>query len=154
MDARSYSQAFEVRWSQVDPNGHLRGSAYFDIGVDVRIRFLADGGLTPDNFVRRAFGPVVLSEQIRYLCEVFLGEPIVVNLKVAGYSADGSHWRMQHEFLKANDEVAAVLRLEGGWIDLKSRKLIVPPPELADAFRDLERTDDYEDLASFIKKQT
>jgi len=47
---------------------------------------------------------------------------------------------------------AARVTSVGGWLGLKERKLIEPPEEMKRAWLTLERTADFEELKSSIKK--
>lgn len=153
MSAAEYSRRYEIKWADVDPNGHVRHSVYGDYAVDVRVHFLLDHGFPPARFRELGFGPVLLADQSRYLKEVVLGDAIVVTMKLAGLAPDGSRWKIQHDVIKASGEKAATLRVEGAWLDLATRKLTVPPPELVQLFSQLSHTSDYEDLPS-LKKLT
>jgi acyl-CoA thioester hydrolase len=141
-----YSQTYAVKWSDLDPNGHLRHSVYGDYAVDVRIRFLAEHGFPPARFQELKFGPVIMEEHNRFLREVRMGETISVNAQLAGASADGSRWIIQHEVYKPNGKKAAVLRVEGSWIDLDTRRLIAPPPDLSRLFAEMSRTLEYVEI--------
>ncbi len=153
MSAAEYARRYEIKWADVDPNGHVRHSVYGDYAVDVRVRFLLDHDFPPARFRELGFGPVLLADQSRYLKEVVLGDAITVSMKLAGLAPDGSRWKIQHDVIKVSGEKAATLRVEGAWLDLATRKLIVPPPDLVQLFGQLPRTADYEDLPS-LKKLT
>jgi acyl-CoA thioester hydrolase len=38
----------------------------------------------------------------------------------------------------------------GGWLDLAARRLVSPPPALAEALRSLSRADDFQELSSSV----
>ena len=46
-----HSQTYTVRWAELDPNGHMRHSAYADFAADQRVHWLTgagyDGALAP-----------------------------------------------------------------------------------------------------------
>jgi acyl-CoA thioester hydrolase len=58
----AYIKPLEIRWSDLDPNFHVRHSVYYDFGAYVRICFLNEHGLTPAFMLKHQFGPV-LSER-------------------------------------------------------------------------------------------
>jgi hypothetical protein len=72
----SFSKQLSFRWSDLDPNFHVRHSAYYDFGAQHRIEILESLGLTmkvyrPVTLVRYSSGKNVFSEKgflIRYLC--------------------------------------------------------------------------------------
>jgi acyl-CoA thioester hydrolase len=147
-DQQLYSRKYDVKWADMDPNGHLRHTVYGDYAVDVRFRFLIEHEFPPARFQEMGFGPVILSEENHYFREVLLGETITVTVKLAGLAPDGSRWRMLHEVIKPNGKLSATLRVEGGWLDLRRRKLVAPPPALLELIDDLARSDDFADLPS------
>jgi acyl-CoA thioester hydrolase len=151
MSIKDFSRTYEVKWSEVDPNGHIRHTAYGDYAVDVRFHFLADNGFHLAKIREIGIGPVILREENRYLKEVVMGDAITINIKLGGISPDGSHWIFQHEILKTNGKKAAVLRVEGGWMDLNRRKLTTPPREFLDLADEMDRTEDFAELSSYMR---
>jgi acyl-CoA thioester hydrolase len=141
-----YRKTFEVGWADVDPNNHMRNSAYLDFCTHVRFSYAAQQGLTWDRFAALGVGPVILSEELKYLREVRMGETIHVDYMLAGISPDGARWRLRHTLTKSNDERAAVIEARGGWLHLAERKLIIPPDAVAGFLLELHRTDDFAEL--------
>lgn len=137
----AYSKQYEVRWADLDPNGHLHGTSYADYALEVRFRYLLEHGFSPAKFQALGFGPVVLSEEHRYLREVLMGDTITVTLHGASKSPDGTRWAVQHEVIKSNGETAATLRVAGAWLDLKSRSLVTPPGDLLELFDRFSETE-------------
>jgi acyl-CoA thioester hydrolase len=143
-----FAKELEVRWSDCDPNRHLRNSAFADYATHVRFTFLESRGFSVDEFARLDVGPAVQHEETRYFREVLLGHRVTIDLTLAGLSADGARWRLRHSFTRGDGVLAARLTLAGGWISLARRKLVVPPAQVTEAFRALDRDDDYEELRS------
>lgn len=129
-----YEKTFAVRWADLDPNAHMRHSAYADYAAQVRLDFLADHGFALPRFAELGIGPVLFREDTRFLKEVHLGETIRVTAELGGLRADGARWRIIHTLYKADGREAAVVAVDGAWLDLRQRKLVVPPPELAATF--------------------
>jgi acyl-CoA thioester hydrolase len=124
-----YEKIFTVRWADCDVNGHMRNTAYSEYAIDVRVGYLAEHGFGFERFVEEQIGPVLLREEIDYLREVRLGETITVNYTALGLSPDNGLFKLQHDFTKAGGKPCARIVLSGGWMDLRTRKL-VPAPEL------------------------
>ena len=150
MDA--YAKRFEVRWSDLDMNRHMRNTAYAEYAIDVRVCFLRDHGFGFAEFGRRGIGPVILREEASYTREVLAGDTIEVDFRVAGLASDGSRWRVEHRVLRGDGKTAAVLRVEGVWMDLGTRRPVPPPPELLEALRRASPTSDYEELRRITPK--
>ena len=68
MEGRSmYSKSYEIRWADLDANGHLHLTAYAAYALDARVSWLRDNGFSPTRFAQERFGPVVFGETNRYL---------------------------------------------------------------------------------------
>ena len=44
----SFEQNITVRWSDLDPNGHVRHSVYYDYGAQARIAYMQKQGIGID----------------------------------------------------------------------------------------------------------
>jgi acyl-CoA thioester hydrolase len=139
-----FEKEFEVKWADCDPNGHARHSVYSDYCTHVRFSFLAQSGFPPPKFVELRFGPVILTETVEFLRELALGERIRVDAKGAGASEDGRIFRIKHQIFRQSGELAARIVTQGGWMNLDKRKLMPPPPELASALAQMERSPEFE----------
>jgi len=130
-----YSKEFLAGWGTMDFNRHLANTAYLNLAADVRVAFFSEHGFPPSEFRRLAIGPVVRKEELEYFREIGLHETVVVTYWVLGMSPDGSRFQVENEIWSPKGERAAVVRSTGGWLDLRARKLIVPPPELFEVFQ-------------------
>lgn len=148
----TFTADFEVRWADLDVNWHLRNTAYADFGTHTRLRYLLENGFPPSRFQQEGFGPVIFREESRYLKEARLGQRLTLDFQIAGLSDDGDHWEIEHRVSRDDGELAAVLRVEGAWLDLTRRKLRRPPRDLAEALRRLPRTEDFRHLKAVAKR--
>ena len=128
---------YRARWADMDPNGHMRHSAYADYAADQRVMVLASWGYDVAQFSRLRLGPILFREETKFLKEIHIGEEIRVDGRLAAINADGSRWSIVHTIYKADGRVAATVTVDGAWLDLDRRKLAVPPAELAGAMADL-----------------
>lgn len=147
-----FERSFHVAWAHLDANGHMANTAYLDVVVDLRFMYFASRGFPPGEFKRLRIGPVVRRDEVDYYRELHLLEPIRVNLLLAGISPDASRFRIRSEIRRENGEVAARITTLGGMFDLAHRKLIAPPEPIAAALRALHHTEDFETLASSVRK--
>lgn len=149
------SAAFSIStvagWGDMDANAHMANVAYLNKCVDSRMSFFTQNGFPAAEFARRRIGPVVRRDEIEYFREVALLEPITVTLALGGCAPDGTRFHLVNEVVRADGKVAARVRTEGGWLDLSTRKLITPPPELMTALQALPRSDDFEVLQSSLR---
>jgi acyl-CoA thioester hydrolase len=141
-----YSGTFEIRWSDLDANGHANYSTFIDAAGDLRFRFFIEHGFPPERFDQLGVGPVYTALQARFLREVRMGETITITYGMSGLSPLGSNWKIHHDVLKANGKKAVSLDLEGTMLNLASRKPIAPTLELLQTFNLVPRTEDFETL--------
>jgi acyl-CoA thioester hydrolase len=75
----TYSKTYEIRWSDLDANGHVRYSAYIDATADQRYHFFAEHGFPPETFQKLGLGLIYTSLSVQFLREVRLGEVLTIN---------------------------------------------------------------------------
>jgi len=149
----SYSREFVIRWSDADANGHVRHTVYPELGVEVRLAWLVEGGFSWSWLEQHHLGPVLLREEIDYLKELPLGAVVRVDLEALGTSPYGGRWRLRHTFHNDSGDVAARVVVAGGWLDLEVRRLAVPPAELAAYFAAAPRAEGFEELPPLRRRE-
>lgn len=137
-----FKKEYEIKWSDIDPNKHVRHSVYGDYATDVRMSFFAQHGYTFQEFEKLGFGPILLSEETEYYREVHLGDSLIIDFYLSGLSEDETRFRITHHVYKKGDEKPCTkITLQGGWLNLKQRKLTRPPEELMTIVKSVERID-------------
>jgi acyl-CoA thioester hydrolase len=137
----------DLRWADLDPNGHVRHSTYYDWGAMVRINYLERHGVGLAWMARNGIGPVLFREEARFMRELRFGDQLQMDLRLAAASPDGRKWRMRHQLFRGA-ELAATVEMDGAWLDLRARKITVPPADIVHAFEPLARTEDFTVLTS------
>ena len=132
-----FEKTFIAGWGDVDPNSHMRNSAYLDKCSDVRVMYFAENGFPAAEFMRLRIGPVIMKDELEYFREIGLLEAMKVTYTQAGLSEDGSRFLVRNEFYKADGKLSARVTSTGGWLDLTTRKLIVPPSAMLKAMQAL-----------------
>ncbi len=150
-DAHAFEQRFEVRWSDLDANRHLRNTIYSEFATHTRFTMLESHGFPQPRFEALRFGPVMFREEIRYRREVRFGDTVAVDVRFAGLSEDGSHWKVHQEVRRPDGKQAAALVIEGAWIHLDTRRLVAAPAELLALLRELPRSSVFEELRSVVR---
>ena len=140
----SYIRQVEIRWSDLDPNYHVRHSAYYDFGAYCRLAFLNDHGITPEVMLRHSLGPVLFREECVFKKEITLADKITIDLKLVKAKKDGSRFTMQHQIFKNNEIAAAIITLDAAWIDTVKRKLTLPPAEALQTLELSPKTEGFE----------
>lgn len=152
--SKAFECHFEVRWDDLDGNRHVRNTAFSEYATHTRFRLLAAHGFTQAKLEALGFGPVMVREEIRYKREVLFGDALRVNVRCAGLSVDSSQWRVHQDVVRADGRTAAILTIQGGWLNLESRKSIAPPGELATVLQELPRTQGFEELPSLLRRRS
>lgn len=138
-----YSLPIQVRWADIDMNGHLRHSAYLDYGALVRTRFLSENGLPSDAMMQLRIGPIVFREQVFYKREIRLEDSLSGTMELTRARADFSRWSIEHHLVRADGVLAAVIDLDGAWLDLDKRKLAATPASVQEVFQKIPRHKDF-----------
>ncbi|GAB3824585.1 acyl-CoA thioesterase [Hymenobacter jeollabukensis] len=142
----TYAKHYPIRWADLDPNGHMRHSAYNDYAAQLRLDYLTDAGFPLAQFAKLGIGPILFREDTRFLKEISPNETIKVDAQLAGLSPDGSRWRIVHTVYKQDGRASATITVDGAWLDLRQRKLAVPPVELATALSQLTHHSTYGEI--------
>jgi len=138
-----FSVSFKARWGDMDFNGHMANIAYLNTSGDVRMLYFEKMGFSMRNFEQMRIGPVIMKDEIEYYREIRLLDEFRVYYQLAGFSENGSRFRVRNTFFRSDGKKAATVTSTGGWLDLAHRTLIAPPRELCAAMQGLEKTDDY-----------
>jgi len=138
---------FATKWSDFDPNRHMRHTAYNEYAAEVRIRYFSEHDFSIHEFTKHNIGPILFTEETSFRKEIHIGENISVNIKLAGLSANNERWKLVHEVFNEAGKLAAIIKVYGAWIDLTKRKLTTPPKEANHLFLNAEKTSNYEDIS-------
>lgn len=141
-----YFREFLAGWGAMDFNGHLANTAYLDLAADVRMAFFAEHGFPPSEFRRLAIGPVIRKDEVEYFREVGLHDTVVVTHAALGMSPDGARFILENEIWSAAGTRAATVKSTGGWLDLRARKLVPPPPALFEVLQKVPRATGFAEL--------
>jgi acyl-CoA thioester hydrolase len=141
-----FARTYEIRWSDIDANGHVNYAAYIDAAGDLRYHFFTQHGFPPEKFQQLGIGPIYTSIHASFFREVRMGEAVTITYLISGLSPLGMRWKVHHDVLKTNGKKAVSVDLEGTILDLTIRKPVHPGPELLELFHLLPRTSDFEVL--------
>jgi acyl-CoA thioester hydrolase len=140
---QEYSKKLEIRWADLDPNFHVLHSKYYDFGAYCRMSFLTEHGITPALMIEKNIGPIIFREECLFKREIKFGDELKVSLKLSKCNEDASRWSMMHELWTNGDTLAAIITLDGAWIDTKIRKLAKPPEIFKTGFDLIPKTDNF-----------
>lgn len=139
-----FTKKISIRWSDLDPNFHLRHSAYYDFGAQHRMELLTELGLTALEMHKQHFGPILFKEECIFKREIHFGDKIFITTKMSKMKKDASRWSITHELIDEEGNVKAKITVDGAWMDTKLRKICNPTPQIAmDALETIPKSDDF-----------
>src|SRR5579875_3092068 len=139
-----FSRIVQLRWSDLDPNFHIRHSVYYDWGAFCRVEFLNEFGLTYHVMEELKFGPILFREECIFRREIRSGDEIKIDLRLLKSKKDFARWSIQHNIIKNNETLCAVLTVDGAWMDVVRRKLSSPPEKVHDVFDRMPKGEEFE----------
>lgn len=139
-----FSTPLQIRWSDIDANRHLRHSVYYDYGAAMRMMFLTSRGLTSEKLEEFQIGPVLFREEALFKREVRLEDEITIDVEIVKTMPDFSRWSLRHNITKKDGTVAAIINIDGAWIDLTKRKLAAPNEFVQKIFETFPKAHDFE----------
>ena len=134
----------QIRWADLDPNFHLRHSVYYDWGAFCRIEFLNDFGLTTAVMQASHFGPIIFREECVFKKEIRQGDAITIDLTLLKAKRNFSRWSIQHVIMKNESALAALLTVDGAWINTIERKLTVRPTVAEQVFSTMPANESFQ----------
>jgi len=147
----SYRKSFQSIWADLDPNGHMRHTAYNDYAAQLRLLFFEEHGFSFLKLTEMGIGPILFREETRFFREVRMGEKISVDVQLLKARKNASKWSFRQNIYKDDDEISAIIEVDGAWLDLQKRKVIVPPSAISEMIMEIPKTDDFEWLPDKVK---
>lgn len=129
--------SIEVRWADLDPNFHMLHSKYYDFGAHMRTRCLIEHGFTPEVMRKLGIGPILFREECTFRRELQFADKVEIDIALTASRRDMSRFSFRHHIYKNEEHLAAVINVDGAWIDQVKRKLTGLPPDLAKHFLDV-----------------
>ncbi len=137
------SYTTKILWSQIDPNLHLRHSAYADIAATARLELLKSGGVSLDLLAKDKFGPILFKEELVYYKEVRDVQELTIKTYLAKIERAFSKWSIISEIYREDGELSCIVSVDGAWIDLSIRKIASLPEKYRATFMEIPKTKDF-----------
>lgn len=141
---KKFTREIQLRWSDLDPNFHLRHSVYYDWGAFCRIEFLNQFHLTPQVMQELHIGPVLFREECVFKKEIRFGDKISIDLELIKAKANYTRWTIQHTIIKNENIVSAIITIDGAWINTIERKLAAAPPQAEMVFKEMPVAENFQ----------
>lgn len=142
-----FKQTVQIRWADIDANRHLRHSVYYDYGASMRMNALTAEGLSMKKLEELMIGPVLFREEAIFKREIMFEDVITIDVALVKARQDFGRWSLRHHFTKADGTVAAIINIDGAWIDLAKRKLAAPDRFIVHVFERFPKAPDFETIA-------
>lgn len=144
---QTFTKEVSVRWSDLDPNFHVRHSVYYDFGAQHRVEILEQLGLTMRIMQENNFGPILFREECIFRKEIRQNTKVFISTKVGKIREDASRWSLVHELKNEKEELLATITVDGAWMDTKLRKIANPTPRIAiDVMNLMPKSDNFTQL--------
>ena len=142
-----FQQSLQIRWADIDANRHLRHSVYYDYGASMRMNALTAQGLSMKKLEELQIGPILFREEALFRREIHFEDAITIDVELVKAREDFARWSLRHHFVKADGTVAAIINIDGAWIDLVKRKLAIPDPFIISVFEKFPKASDFQAIA-------
>ena len=144
---QTFTKEVSVRWSDLDPNFHVRHSVYYDFGAQHRVEILEQLGLTMRIMQEQNFGPILFREVCIFRKEIRQNTKVFITTKVGKIIDDASRWTLVHVLKNEKEELLATITVDGAWMDTKLRKIANPTPQIAiDVMNLMPKSEDFTQL--------
>ena len=88
-------------------------------------------------------GPIIFREEAIFKREIRPEEEITIDVELVSGTSDFGRWSLRHHFRKADGTIAAILNLDGAWIDIQKRKLTSPGEAVQHAFEQFPKSSEF-----------
>lgn len=139
----SYTSNITIRWADLDPNFHVLHSKYYDFGAFCRMEFFTSHGITVEQMKQNHIGPIIFREECFFRRELRFGDTVTITLTIDSATKDYRKWSLKHELFKNGDTLAALISVDGSWMDQLTRKIVVPPAPFTESFEAIPRSKDF-----------
>jgi acyl-CoA thioester hydrolase len=140
----NYVMPVQIRWADIDQNRHLRHSVYYDYGAMMRMHVLQSNGLTTQKLEELKVGPILFREEAIFKREIKLEDHITINVELLKSTENYARWSLRHHFLKVDNSLAAIVTIDGAWMDLEKRKLAIPDDFVRQVFAQFPKSPEFE----------
>jgi len=134
---------FEVRWADIDANFHVRHSVYYDWAATTRLHIMQQAGISIPLLQQLHVGPILFREEAIFKREIHLHQQVTVTGSLYQCRRDYSRWSVEHQILINNEILAAIVRVDGAFIDTHARKLAVPNDLLQSMMAQLPKSEQF-----------
>lgn len=127
MNAKTFSYPLMIKESYLDTFGHVNNAVYLMLFEEARWDLLTQNGFGMLKIQELGQGPTILEIKLNFYKELRLRDEITIETQIISY--EKKIGKLAQKMIR-NGEVCAQVEIVVGFFDLKTRKLIVPSPEM------------------------
>ncbi|MFP5492223.1 MAG: acyl-CoA thioesterase [Bacteriovoracia bacterium] len=117
----------QVKEFHLDTFGHVNNAMYLVLYEEARWDFITTNGFGLDRIKADKMGPVIIEAQVKFKRELVNREWI--NIQSRPGEVNGKLMEINQQIVRPDGKVASEAKFLVGFMDLKERKLIVPPQD-------------------------
>ena len=131
MNAKVFLYPLTIKENHLDSFEHVNNATYLNLFEQARWDMLKKNGYTWENMKETGVGPTILEIKITFLKELRLHDAIIIETQVISYKKKIG--RLMQKMMR-DGVVCCEAEYVMGFFDLRTRKLVLPMPELLQAF--------------------
>jgi len=116
-----------VKEFHLDTFGHVNNAQYLALYEEARWDFITANGFGLDRIKNEKAGPVLLETTVKFKRELVNREWITIQSSPG--EVNGKFMVINQVMIKGDGKIASEASFTVGFMDLKERKLVVPPPD-------------------------
>lgn len=117
----------QVKEFHLDTFGHVNNAMYLVLYEEARWDFITNNGFGLDRIKADKMGPVIIEAQVKFKRELVNREWI--NIQSRPGEVNGKLMEINQQIVRPDGKIASEAKFLVGFMDLKERKLIVPPQD-------------------------
>lgn len=117
----------QVKEFHLDTFGHVNNAMYLVLYEEARWDFITNNGFGLDRIKADKMGPVIIEAQVKFKRELINREWIHIQSRPG--EVNGKLMEINQQIVRPDGKVASEAKFVVGFMDLKVRKLIVPPQD-------------------------
>ena len=123
----TFEYRVQVKEFHLDTFGHVNNAQYLTLYEEARWDFITTNGFGLDRIKSEKAGPVLLETTVKFKRELVNREWITIQSSPG--EVNGKLMVINQVMIKGDGKIASEASFTVGFMDLKERKLVVPPPD-------------------------
>jgi YbgC/YbaW family acyl-CoA thioester hydrolase len=117
----------QVKEFHLDTFGHVNNAMYLVLYEEARWDFITANGFGLERIMADKMGPVIIEAQVKFKRE--LNNREWIHIQSSPGEVNGKLMEIQQQIVRPDGKIASEAKFVVGFMDLKLRKLILPPQD-------------------------